>query len=161
MMYRGGCINMEIREGVRNTVAEAITKNIFKSMALLKKRVVRFNALQSEHGIPLSHVQVLSLLNEVDSLTITEISQKFDIAKPNITPLVDRMIAAGLVDRVRSSTDRRIVNVVILPAGRQKLMEIQASLNANVSEWGTALKSEEFDELAEALQTVSRILSKV
>jgi len=152
---------MEIREGVRNTVAEAITKNIFKSMALLKKRVVRFNALQSEHGIPLSHVQVLSLLNEVDSLTITEISQKFDIAKPNITPLVDRMIAAGLVDRVRSSTDRRIVNVVILPAGRQKLMEIQASLNANVSEWGTALKSEEFDELAEALQTVSRILSKV
>ena len=161
MMYRGGCINMEIREGVRNTVAEAITKNIFKSMALLKKRVVRFNALQSEHGIPLSHVQVLSLLNEVDSLTITEISQKFDIAKPNITPLVDRMIAAGLVDRVRSSTDRRIVNVVILPAGRQKLMEIQASLNANVSEWSTALKSEEFDELAEALQTVSRILSKV
>jgi len=152
---------MEIREGVRNTVAEAITKNIFKSMALLKKRVVRFNALQAEHGIPLSHVQVLSLLNEVDSLTITEISQKFDIAKPNITPLVDRMIAAGLVDRVRSSTDRRIVNVVILPAGRQKLMEIQASLNANVSEWGTALKSEEFDELAEALQTVSRILSKV
>lgn len=152
---------METREGIRNNVAEAITKNIFQSMALLKKRVVRFNMLQAEHGIPLSHVQVLSLLNEVDSLTITQISEKFDIAKPNITPLVDRMIAAGLVDRVRSSTDRRIVNVVILPAGRQKLMEIQASLNANVNEWADVLQPEEFTQLADALKTVSDILSKV
>ena len=152
---------METREGIRNTVADSISKNIFQTMSLLKKRVVRFNALQAEHGIPLSHVQVLALLNEVDSLTISEISQKFDIAKPNITPLVDRMIAAGLVDRVHSSTDRRVVNVVILPAGRQKLMEIQASLNANVAEWAEVLQPEEFNKLADALETVATILAKV
>ena len=152
---------MENREGIRNSVIDSITKNIFQAMSLLKKRVVRFNTLQAEHGIPLSHVQVLSLLNEVDSLTISEISQKFDIAKPNITPLVDRMIAAGLVDRVHSSADRRVVNVVILPAGRQKLMDIQASLNANVLEWGKELSAEEFEKLAQALETVSDILGKV
>ena len=152
---------MENNEGLRNAVAESISKNIFQAMALLKKRVVRFNSLQAEHGIPLSHVQVLALLNEVDSMTISEISQKFDIAKPNITPLVDRLIAAGLVDRVHSSTDRRVVNVVILPAGRQKLMEIQASLNANVADWARVLSPEEFTGLADALETVTSTLAKI
>ena len=152
---------MENNEGLRNAVAESISKNIFQAMALLKKRVVRFNSLQAEHGIPLSHVQVLALLNEVDSMTISEISQRFDIAKPNITPLVDRLIAAGLVDRVHSSTDRRVVNVVILPAGRQKLMEIQAALNGNVAEWADVLSPEDFDKLADALETVTDILSKI
>ena len=152
---------MENNEGLRNAVAESISKNIFQAMALLKKRVVRFNSLQAEHGIPLSHVQVLALLNEVDSMTISEISQKFDIAKPNITPLVDRLIAAGLVDRVHSSTDRRVVNVVILPAGRQKLMEIQAALNANVADWARVLSPEEFTGLADALETVTSTLSKI
>ena len=152
---------METNEGLRNNVADSISKNIFRAMALVKKRVVRFNRLQAEQGIPLSHVQVLALLNEVDSMTISEISQRFDIAKPNITPLVDRLIAAGLVDRVHSSTDRRVVNVVILPAGRQKLMEIQAALNGNVAEWADVLSPEDFDKLADALETVTDILSKI
>ena len=44
---------------------------------------------------------------------------------------------------------------------RQKLMEIQAALNGNVTEWAEVLSPEDFDKLADALETVTDILSKI
>ena len=74
--------------------------------------------------MPLSHVQVLAMLDHRGSLSITEISNSFGIAKPNITPLVDRLIEDGLVMRERNSADRRVVNVVICEKGRERLADI-------------------------------------
>lgn len=68
------------------------------------------------------------MLEEVGSMTVSEISRKFGMAKPNITPLVDRLIQHGLVDRVHSDSDRRVVNVVILDEGRRKVVEIRGEL---------------------------------
>ena len=65
-------------------------------------------------------------------MSVSEISRRFGIAKPNITPLVDRLISAGLVERVRNKADRRVVDVYILDAGREKLREIQKVLYDHV-----------------------------
>ena len=107
---------------------ELIADNIFQVIPLLKKRLSHISAFQSENGLPLSHFQVLSLLNERGSMSVSEISEFFDIAKPNITPLVDRLVNAGLVDRVRSTTDRRVVFIVILDEGRTRLKTIRSLL---------------------------------
>ena len=94
-------------------------------------------------------------------MSISEISDYFDIAKPNITPLVDRLVNAGLVDRVRSTTDRRVVNVVIQKEGRKRLREIRASLVAGIENWGGSLSMDDFRALNESLETVVRLLEKV
>ena len=109
---------------VSTQCVENIAQGIFQVQPLLKKRLVKLSAIQSEQGIPLSHVQVLAMLEEVGSMSVSEISKRFGIAKPNITPLVDRLVNAGLVDRVRSETDRRVVNIVILEEGRNRKKEI-------------------------------------
>ncbi len=140
-------------------MVEQIASDIFHVMPLLRKRLLRLDVVQAEHGIPLSHAQVLAMLNENKSMSVSEISRKLGIAKPNITPLVDRLIASDLVDRVRDTGDRRVVNVVIQPAGVQKLVEIQKSIGNQVRDWANNMSEEDFNELATALNSITRILS--
>ena len=130
-------------------------------LPLLRKRLLRLDVVQAEHGIPLSHAQVLTMLSETNSMSVSEISRRLGIAKPNITPLVDRLIAADLVDRVRDTGDRRVVNVVIQPAGREKLLAIQKSIGDQVREWSETMSEEDFNELARALDSITRILSNL
>lgn len=138
-----------------------ISENIFQVIPLLKKKLSHISAFQSKYGMPLSHFQVLSLLEERGSMSVSEISDYFDIAKPNITPLVDRLVGAGLVDRVRSNTDRRVVFIVILDEGRARLNAIREMLTENVEEWKNALTDEEFQLLAESMGNVVALLKKI
>ena len=140
---------------------EQIASNIFHVLPLLRKRLLRLDVVQAEHGIPLSHAQVLTMLSETNSMSVSEISRRLGIAKPNITPLVDRLRAADLVDRVRDTGDRRVVNVVIQPAGREKLADIQKSIGAQVREWSESMSEEDFNELARSLESITRILSNL
>lgn len=146
---------------ITNELVERIAQGIFQAHPLLKKKLSSLSAIQSDRGIPLSHVQVLSMLEEVGSMSVSEISKRFGIAKPNITPLVDRLVNAGLVDRVRSETDRRVVNIVILDEGREQLRQIQNSLNEYVASWNSTLSDEEFVRLDRALNDVVEILGKI
>ncbi len=140
---------------------DLIAENIFQVIPLLKKRMAHISAFQSESGLPLSHFQVLSLLDERGSMSVSEISEYFNIAKPNITPLVDRLVNAGLVERVRSTTDRRVVYIVILDEGRERLKSIQALIATNVASWNSALTDDEFERLGQALSDVVTLLNKI
>lgn len=152
---------MSRKKTIDPSLVESIARNIFSVMPLLRKRPLHMDVIQNEHGIPLSHVQVLSMLNESGSMSVSEISHRLGIAKPNITPLVDRLIENGYVDRIRDTNDRRIVNVVILPDGRQKLLSIEETICGQVSEWAQNLSAADFRELAESLESLKRILSRL
>ena len=95
---------------------EAVAQNMFYALPMIKKRLLHMNAVQKEHGTPMSHVQVLAMLQDAGTMSVSEISRRLGIAKPNITPLLDNLAARGLLERQRSETDRRVVNVVLLKA---------------------------------------------
>ncbi len=152
---------MELNVKPDEKTVEQIAANIFHVMPLLRKRLLRLDVVQAEHGIPLSHAQVLAMLSENKSMSVSEISRRLGIAKPNITPLVDRLIASDLVNRVRDTGDRRVVNVVIQPAGVQKLAAIQKSIANQVREWADNMSEEDFAELAASLESITHILSNL
>lgn len=142
-------------------VVDSIAHHIFQVVPMLKRRVAKLSALQEEQGMPMSHMQVLSMLEEVGSMSVTEISRRYGIAKPNITPLVDRLVAAGLVDRVRNAADRRVVNIVILDAGREKLKEIRSTLNEYVNGWADSISLEDYYSFERSLSEIVRVLERV
>lgn len=61
---------------------------------------------------------VLSALWEIDGLGIGAIGERLGLDSSNITPLVKRMEAAGLVARVRNTDDERQVAVHLTDEGR-------------------------------------------
>ena len=148
------------RSAERDAALEHLYDMLFQAWPLMRRRLLPSSAQQAEFGMPLSHVQVLVMLDHRGSLSITEISQSFGIAKPNITPLVDRLIEEGLVMRERNSADRRVVNVVICEKGRERLADIYRDLCDNLFDWTRTLSSEDMAAFNGALETIVRLLRK-
>ena len=146
---------------IGHSVVENIASKIFRVQPMLRKRIQKFEGLNANQSMPLSHVQVLSVLNEEGSMTVSDISKRFNIAKPNITPLVDRLASEGLVERQRSTVDRRVVHIAILEPGRERLRQTQEAIYQMIDGWSDRITEEDFCELSGALDSVIRILSKV
>lgn len=138
-----------------------VAQNMFHILPLIKKRLLHMDLVQREHGTPLSHVQVLAMLNDVGTMSVSEISRRLGIAKPNITPLVDRLYEAGYVDRQHDENDRRVVNIVLLESGKEKLDAIRATISRQIQMQVEGLSVSEFRELNESLSSVVRILSSL
>ena len=140
---------------------DAVAQNMFHVLPLLKKRLMHMDMVQKEHGTPLSHVQVLAMLQDAVTMSVSEISRRLGIAKPNITPLVDRLYEAGYVDRQHDENDRRVVNIVLMPAGSEKLAAIRATIARQIQVQAESLSVSEFRELNESLSSIVRILSSL
>jgi DNA-binding MarR family transcriptional regulator len=61
---------------------------------------------------------VMLVLWEGDALTVSEIGERLYLDSATLTPLLKRLQAAGLLDRMRSSEDERQVVVTLTAAGR-------------------------------------------
>ncbi len=140
---------------------EAVAQNMFFVLPLIKKRLLHISDVQKEHGTPLSHVQVLAMLQDVGTMSVSEISRRLGIAKPNITPLVDRLFECGYVDRQHDENDRRVVNIVLLPAGEEKLAAIRSTISSQIIKQADRLSASEMRELNDSLSSVVRILGSL
>ena len=140
---------------------DTVAQNMFHILPLIKKRLLHMDLVQREHGTPLSHVQVLAMLNDVGTMSVSEISRRLGIAKPNITPLVDRLYESGYVDRQHDENDRRVVNIVLMEAGKEKLAAIRATISRQIQMQVDGLSVSEFRELNESLGSVVRILASL
>ncbi|MCI6374881.1 MAG: MarR family transcriptional regulator [Clostridiales bacterium] len=140
---------------------DSVAQNMLHVLPLIKKRLLHMDLVQKEHGTPLSHVQVLAMLQDAGTMSVSEISRRLGIAKPNITPLVDRLFESGYVDRQHDENDRRVVNIVLLPAGEEKLAAIRATIARQIQVQSEDLSVTEFRELNDSLASLVRILSSL
>ena len=140
---------------------DSVAQNMLHGLPLIKKRLLHMDLVQKEHGTPLSHVQVLAMLQDAGTMSVSEISRRLGIAKPNITPLVDRLFESGYVDRQHDENDRRVVNIVLLPAGEEKLAAIRATIARQIQVQSEDLSVTEFRELNDSLASLVRILSSL
>lgn len=153
--------NEQIRQASGDEMLNEISTLLMESWPMMRKRLLHINELQTECSMPVSHIQLLAMLAHEEALSITQISERFGIAKPNITPMVDRMIAEGLVMRTRSSQDKRIVSVVICDKGRERLEQIHASLCRVLLGWTGSLDEKQITDLRDALRTIVRIVCQI
>ena len=108
----GGRLQAELkkRRPFESPEQEAIL-NLFRTNDRIQ---IRFARLFREHGLTPSQYNVLRILRgEGKALPCLEIAQRMVAVVPGITGLIDRLEALGLVGRVRSSEDRRVIYVQI------------------------------------------------
>lgn len=91
-----------------------------------------FDRLFAEHGLSDPQYNVLRILrgHGGEGLPCTEIGTQMLTRMPDITRLVDRLEQAGLVERRRTPTDRRVVMVRITHQGLEILARLDEPVNA-------------------------------
>ena len=83
--------------------------------------------LKAKFGLSTSLFNVLRILrgSHPTALTCGEIGERTIARDPDVTRLVDQLLARGLVARTRSEKDRRIVEVSITQKGLDLLQELE------------------------------------
>lgn len=81
-------------------------------------------------GLSLTQYNVLRILRGAgpEGLCRNEIAQRLITRMPDVTRLLDRMEAAGLVSRVRGTEDRRLVNTTLTKVGRDLVGDLDAEV---------------------------------
>ena len=95
-----------------------------------QRRLQRWVATQTQDsGVTASQSGLLFVLGQRDGVLMGEAGAALDLGPPGISGLVDRMIAAKLIQRRPDPEDGRAWRLWLTPAGRAALAETKAGLS--------------------------------
>lgn len=111
----------------------------------------------SDYGLTTPQFGVLEALHHLGSLSLGDLADKLLVTGGNITYVMDRLEERGLVERDRSTEDRRVVLARLTPEGRKLVSEVFPDHAAHVRELMDALDGrEETEELRRLLKKLGK-----
>jgi DNA-binding MarR family transcriptional regulator len=90
-----------------------------------------FDHLFKEHGLSSPQYNAMRILRGVgEPMQVYQIAERMVTPQTDITRLVDRLEAAGFVERERCGEDRRVVWVTLTAAGKSVLKKLDRPVSA-------------------------------
>jgi DNA-binding MarR family transcriptional regulator len=114
---------------------------------MLDSRLSKFNVTSSQ-------ASVLNTLNSFDGLPLSDVGKSVHLDKPAITGLADRMEKDGLVERRRTSSDRRIIQLFLTNKGKSLFNKIEDIIVDVDQQLVKDLSLKEIDTLHKMLQSI-------
>ncbi|WP_417846182.1 MarR family winged helix-turn-helix transcriptional regulator [Thalassospira povalilytica] len=112
--------------------------------------------MRVEFGSTLPRFDVLAALyRERDGMRMSELSKWLMVSNGNVTGIVDRLVAEGLVVRLPVENDRRASIVRLTEAGEKDFAERALVHESWVSDLFSDLSSSDADALIRILRTIS------
>ncbi|MFO7542731.1 MAG: MarR family transcriptional regulator [Thiobacillus sp.] len=80
-----------------------------------------FRALEAACGVSGAQVWILAAIAETPGITVSRLSEALSVHVSTVSNMLDKLAKAGLVERLRSETDRRVVNLQLSTQGQAVL----------------------------------------
>lgn len=96
-----------------------------------------------------------------EGITLSALGNQMFVTKANITTLVDRMVARGLIKRIVNESDRRSIKAVITNEGSEILKEVIPNNQVFSSELLNCLTSREKERFRELLLKIQKELIEI
>lgn len=141
-----------MKNSADGTSVEARTGFLVYRTARRMKRAL--DSELNEHGVSSSQYTVLNALMENEGFSLSEVGRRVALDKPAVTGLVDRLEKSGLVERRRTSADRRVIQLFLTERGRELAGETE-QVGVRVDEELVSVLSE--SELGHLRQMLNRI----
>ena len=109
-------------------------------------------------GVTSRQVTMLWLVRKHPGLTLGELAALERISAPSLSGHVDRLERAGLLERVRSSEDRRRVGLQLTPVGSRLLRRVRARRTTWLAERLGALEVDQLEAIELAIGPLSALL---
>lgn len=117
--------------------------------------------LAAEYGLTGPQLTVLKILDSLDDLSLSELSERIRAKNSTVTGIVDRMEREGLVLRVRSQEDRRVVHIRLSPRGRQLARTIAVEPMEIFEEALASLPERDASELVRILMNLAERVKRI
>ena len=106
---------------------ESLEEQLYLSLMYSYKLLVgELDNFFKKYNITGPQYEVLTIINQrrEKGIPIRKIAGRMVSNNPDVTRIIDKLEKVNLVERVRSSGDRRVINVKITSVGIDKLIEI-------------------------------------
>ncbi len=104
---------------------------------------------------------VVKLLETIGDLSLSELSDKIRAQNSTVTGIIDRMEREGLVQRVRSTEDRRVVRIHLTEKGQELAREIPVEPMEILRSALSGLSAAETAELLRLMTKVAKRISGI
>lgn len=130
-----------------------------ESIGYLMRRVVACLSSSIDHRFEahdLTHAQwaPLLMIHQGRAGTVAELARECECDGGAMTRMLDRLEAKGLLRRVRSSEDRRVVNIELTPEGRQIAVRVPQVLADTLNDHLAGFSREEWQTLKGYLRRI-------
>ena len=132
-------------------VGEAVRAYV-KLLRASRAVVARIEKLLASEGLTTTQLGVLEAILHKGPLTHRELGRKVLTSAGNMTDVVDKLQARGLVSRVRDATDRRLVRVELTDKGAALIRNLFPRHAADIAGAMSGLAPDELHELGELLR---------
>jgi len=135
-------------DGSRYEVGESVGHQLFLLTTLIRREV---EARMAKHGLTDAQWKPLWLLRAGRASTAIELAREMDIDAGAITRMLDRLEAKGLIERVRSDEDRRVVHLRVTKAGEATADQVPHVLAAVNNDFLRGFSESEWKQLRKLL----------
>ena len=139
-------------------LTDSSTQKFSVLIQLLDRRLLRPFYTHSHYGLSPLQINVLLLLSGNASPSMSQIATRLDISKPNVTPIIDRLIQDGYVARTANEKDRRIINITATEKGKKLISTIRSDMRKMLQERFSSHSEAEFDAFMGAIDTCIKFL---
>lgn len=132
------------------------------------RQIVRRISEHSRHlsrsvGLTVPQLVCLKAIDELQAAappdaTVATLSAKVELAPATVSRIIDRLVRAGLVSRVRQPGDRRKVCITLTATGKERLESVPMPLQEQFIQRLATLPPSECAALLEALRRISQLM---
>jgi DNA-binding MarR family transcriptional regulator len=139
--------------------AEPSTEDLAASLRFSVTRLARLLRQQSDAGLTPTQLAALATVDRCGPIPVGTLADEEQIGAPTATKIVEKLHAAGYVDRTPSPDDRRVTLVSTTPEGRSLLADIRARKTAWLTTRIADLDPHERDALAGVVAVLDHLTS--
>lgn len=127
------------------------------------RRIIRATDLRSkqlarESGLTPPQFTILGSIERLGAVAIGRVAEDVNLTQATVTTIINRLEEKGLVKRLRSEKDKRIVHATLTRDGKQVLKEAPTLLQDQFSERFEQLAEWEQSMIVAALQRVAGLM---
>jgi len=131
-------------DGRHYDVSASIGHRLMHLMMLMRREV---ETRMAEHGLTDAQWKPLWMLQTGRASNAIELAREMMVDAGAITRMLDRLEAKGLLERVRSETDRRVVHLRLTEAGSAAASQVPHVLASVNNDFLRGFTAKEFEQL--------------
>jgi DNA-binding MarR family transcriptional regulator len=150
---------------MQSDILDRIAADLFSVPPLIfrgiRRRLLRTAVVDIDLDISPLHFEIMVLLREAGTLHVAGIGERLNIARAQMTHLIDRLVDLGIVKRQMNKADRRMTNIMLTRKGAAIIDEHLIRIGNAIRETLSCLTREDLENLADSLRKLRDILSKL
>lgn len=140
-----------------------VSDSLFRLKFLVGKQFMKpIREIERDKGeLPPGYIHIMRwmLAKGNHPVSMTDLAGANCISKPNLTTMMDRLYADGLIERLADPNDRRIVNVHLTEGGIDFLNQHKIRMTNFLVERLSLLEDPELERLKKALDDLAEIIT--